>query len=267
MRAISVMNVFRERVAIRMMKFLLCTLILCIYLDVVSTLSMKNPKFDHRSSKGSLKHASVEVLQLSRRGMVGFVSSVCSSTVVLASSPKSAFANDKSRTQGYDIQHNRKEWRYMLSQTQYDILRNGQTERPYSSILEGEERQGIYSCAGCTTPLFESSAKFHSGTGWPSFATSLSGVEIEDVNPFQLGLAGAELRCKSCGGNLGDVFLDGFLFINTPAFVSGKRFCIDGSALVFNPIDGSETVLGDLSPPPKAKSPPGFLDPPKINPR
>ena len=205
---------------------------------------------------------------LSRGDMIGLASSAFSSALVLTSLPQSASANSKSRVDGYEIQHSDQEWRHMLSNIQYDVLRNGQTERPNSSILEAEERSGLYVCAGCSAPLFESSSKFHSGTGWPSFATSLSdGVEIEDVSPLQLGFVGAELRCKTCGGHLGDVFLDGFLFVNTPAFISGRRFCIDGSALVFNPSDGSGSVRGDLSPPEKSLSLPDFLSPPKIKPR
>jgi peptide-methionine (R)-S-oxide reductase len=129
--------------------------------------------------------------------------------------------NIKSRTAGYDVQHTEVEWSKMLSKQQYFILREGGTESPYSSILEGEERAGIYLCAGCQAPLFDAKEKFHSGTGWPSFASPLmsssdakvSNVEMEDVSTFQYQLAGAEVRCHTCGGHLGDVFADGFLFV------------------------------------------------------
>ena len=133
----------------------------------------------------------------------------------------------------------REEWSRLLSPTQYDILRLGKTERPFSSILEGEEQDGLYVCAGCNNPLFTSQAKFHSGTGWPSFASALRGVEIESTAPFKKTLIGAELRCNQCGGHLGDVFQDGFLFIGTPAFQTGERYCIDGAALMFLP-----TIVG-----------------------
>jgi peptide-methionine (R)-S-oxide reductase len=129
--------------------------------------------------------------------------------------------NIKSRTIGYDVQHTEVEWSNMLSKQQYFILREGGTESPYSSILEGEERAGLYICAACKTPLFDAKEKFHSGTGWPSFAsplmstsdTTVSNVEMEDVSTFQYQLAGAEVRCHTCGGHLGDVFADGFLFV------------------------------------------------------
>ena len=94
--------------------------------------------------------------------------------------------------------------------------------------------------------LFASGAKFESGTGWPSFATGLPNVEVE-ATPIEF-LSGAELRCARCGGHLGDRFLDGALFPGTPAFASGKRYCIDGSALVFYPADGGKPVLGEFDP-------------------
>ena len=161
--------------------------------------------------------------------------------------PATAKMGGRSRTEGYAIQHTEKEWSDMLTSTQYFILRNGGTESPYSSILEGEERDGTYVCAGCQSELFDAKQKFHSGTGWPSFAKGIGdNVEIEDVSKIQFQLAGAELRCHACGGHLGDVFADGYLFAGTPAMATGKRYCIDGAALVFAPADGGEKVRGDL---------------------
>lgn len=180
---------------------------------------------------------------------------------LVASSPKPALAggNSKSRTVGYEVQHTEAKWSSLLSPTQYFILRQGGTESPYSSILESEERQGIYTCAGCGTFLFDATQKFHSGTGWPSFANIVNdNVEREDVSRIQYQLAGAEVRCKTCGGHLGDVFADGFLFPGTPAIVTGQRYCIDGAALAFVPKDGRggiDIVMGDTPPPKGARSP------------
>ena len=120
-------------------------------------------------------------------------------------------------------------------------------------------------CAGCGSPLFASDQKFNSGTGWPSFAEVLPGVEVSAVGSLTMALLGAELRCGTCGGHLGDVFADGKAYLNTPAFASGKRHCIDGGALVFKPADGSADVYGDTPAP--AKEMPGFLSPPSITPR
>lgn len=160
-----------------------------------------------------------------------------------------AASNSKSRSEGYQVQKSDEEWRSLLTTRQYDILRNGGTERQYSSVLEAEERSGTYQCAGCGTPLFVSNAKFHSGTGWPSFASALpGGVEVEKVNILQAKMGGAELRCKTCGGHLGDVFQDGFIFVGTPAAQTGKRLCIDGAALIFKPSGDGAEVVGDQIP-------------------
>jgi peptide-methionine (R)-S-oxide reductase len=153
-------------------------------------------------------------------------------------------SSSRSRTEGYAVQKTEEEWKSLLTPRQYEILRNGGTERPYSSVLEGEKREGTFHCVACGTPLFESNVKFQSGTGWPSFASALPGVEIEKVNSIQLSLSGAELKCQTCGGHLGDVFNDGFLFVGTPAAKTGKRFCIDGAALVFKPANGGVDLVG-----------------------
>ena len=172
----------------------------------------------------------------------------------------------------YPVTYSDKEWMYMLSGAQYNILRRGGTERPFSSILESEKRAGTFVCAGCNTPLFASEAKFNSRTGWPSFASTIeNGAQTpKNTNAAMMVLAGAELKCKTCGGHLGDVFLDGKLFPGTVAFESGKRYCIDGTALIFQPSDeyNSEPLYGDLPPIPKKNvneiELPKFLQPPKI---
>lgn len=173
--------------------------------------------------------------------------SVAASTTTVEGSSN----NKRSRTQGYPVQKTDDEWRDLLTTRQYQILRKGGTERQFSSVLEDEERDGTYVCAGCWTALFSSADKFHSGTGWPSFAASIENhVEIESLNFVQRRLSGAELRCRTCGGHLGDVFLDGWIFTGTRAAETGKRFCIDGSALLFKPSDGfSDIVVGDTTPP------------------
>lgn len=175
-------------------------------------------------------------------------------------------ANSKSRTDGYSVQKTEDEWKSVLSPMQYFILREGGTERPGFSILEKEKRPGTYSCAGCGSALFSSADKFNSRTGWPSFSRGLDAVEVEDVSVLTASLGGAELRCATCGGHLGDVFSDGFLFPGTPAALTGKRFCIDGGALVFEPDEPFQLKLrGDSPAPPKAL--PSFLESPRIEPR
>lgn len=116
--------------------------------------------------------------------------------------PPSASANPstQSRTTGYKVQQTEAEWKEMLSPLQYNILRDGGTESPFTSILESEKREGTFVCAGCGTPLFASQDKFNSGTGWPSFARGLGdGVEVQQVNAIQKNLGGAELRYEDFG--------------------------------------------------------------------
>lgn len=134
------------------------------------------------------------------------VGSLLSGGAVLTPAPflssAAVAAGGKSRSEGYAFRRTEAEWSEMLTPTQFSILRNGGTEAPYSSILEGEGRPGTYVCAACPTPLFKAQEKFKSGTGWPSFAApvmsasdaSASNVEMEDVPKIQYQLAGAEVR-------------------------------------------------------------------------
>jgi peptide-methionine (R)-S-oxide reductase len=157
-----------------------------------------------------------------------------------------AWATKKDRAEGYKVQKSEAEWKAQLSPLQYNVLREGGTERPGWSVLETEKRAGTYECVACGTPLFESTTKFKSGTGWPSFADVLTGVEVEKVDPITANIAGAESRCATCGGHLGDLFRDGFLYQGTPAAETGKRYCIDGAALLFKPAAGGAAVRGDV---------------------
>jgi len=208
-----------------------------------------------------------------RRDFFQFVTTASGSLVALGRNPSAACAAETATAAAaaYPVVYSDKEWMYMLSGAQYNILRRGGTERPFSSILESEKRSGLFVCAGCQTPLFSSEAKFNSRTGWPSFATTLeNGAQTpSNTNKAMMVFAGAEVKCKSCGGHLGDVFLDGKLFPGTVAFDSGKRYCIDGTALIFNPSDlDSEPLYGDTPPIPKKSANeielPKFLQPPKI---
>ena len=119
------------------------------------------------------------------------------------------------------------EWRATLTPEQYRILREAGTERPFTSPLNKEHRRGRFLCAGCAQPLFTSSTKFDSGTGWPSFFRSVRGAVVtrEDRS---LGMKRTEVLCSRCGGHLGHVFRDG-------PKPTGLRYCINGLALSFQP--------------------------------
>ena len=118
-------------------------------------------------------------------------------------------------------------WRQALTPEQYKVLRREGTERPFTSPLNDEKRKGTFVCAGCGQPLFTSDMKFDSGTGWPSFFTTLPGA-LETKLDFKLILPRTEYHCTGCGGHHGHVFDDG-------PQPTGKRFCNNGVALRFVP--------------------------------
>ena len=121
------------------------------------------------------------------------------------------------------------EWRQLLSDAQYEVLRQEGTERPGSSPLNGEKRTGEYVCAGCGQPLFRSDTKYESGTGWPSFFDFIDGA-IETKTDYKLIWPRTEYHCARCGGHQGHVFKDG-------PEPTGLRYCNNGVALRFEPAE------------------------------
>lgn len=120
------------------------------------------------------------------------------------------------------------EWRDRLTEPlAYDVLRRESTERPFTSALNDEKRAGVFVCAGCDLPVFTSQMKFDSGTGWPSFFTSIPD-SLETKKDFKLIFPRTEYHCSRCGGHHGHVFNDG------PA-PTGERWCNNGVALRFVP--------------------------------
>jgi peptide-methionine (R)-S-oxide reductase len=121
------------------------------------------------------------------------------------------------------------EWRSILSPEQYAVLREEDTERPGTSPLLSEKREGIFHCAGCDLELYSSRNKYDSGTGWPSFWDSLpNAIGTRQDNSFFM--ARTECHCRRCGGHLGHIFDDG-----PPP--TGLRHCINGVSLTFRPAD------------------------------
>lgn len=118
-------------------------------------------------------------------------------------------------------------WRKFLSPQAYQVLFEEETERPSSSALNYENRDGIFICAACYLPLFESAYKYHSGTGWPSFTQPIAG-HIETKRDFKMIIPRTEYHCARCGGHQGHVFSDG-----PPP--RGERWCNNGVALKFIP--------------------------------
>lgn len=130
-------------------------------------------------------------------------------------------------TKPYPVTRSDEEWRRLLTPEQYEVMRNHATERPGSCALLHEHRPGRFTCAGCGSPLFESTLKFESGTGWPSFNDPLPG-SVETETDRSYGMVRTEVHCATCGSHLGHVFPDG-----PPP--TGQRYCINGVALNFEP--------------------------------
>jgi len=120
------------------------------------------------------------------------------------------------------------DWKKALSPEQYRVLRQHGTEPAGSSPLNREKRAGIYHCAGCGAELFDSSTKYESGSGWPSFYAPRAEDAVATSTDRTLGMTRIEVHCAKCGGHLGHVFPDG-------PEPTGQRFCMNGTALAFEP--------------------------------
>lgn len=127
----------------------------------------------------------------------------------------------------FEITRTEDEWRALLTSEQFAILREESTERPFTSPLNDEKREGIFACAGCDLPLYESKTKYDSGTGWPSFYQPIENAvgTKEDRKLFSVR---TEVHCRRCGGHQGHVFNDG-------PKPTGLRYCMNGGAMVFHP--------------------------------
>jgi peptide-methionine (R)-S-oxide reductase len=123
------------------------------------------------------------------------------------------------------IATNDAEWRQRLSPEQYAVLRHAGTERPFTGEYVDTDDDGLYRCAACGNPLFDSSTKFHSGTGWPSFTEALSPNAVELIEDRSHGMVRTEARCGRCHSHLGHVFDDG------PRAAGGQRWCMNSCAL------------------------------------
>jgi peptide-methionine (R)-S-oxide reductase len=119
------------------------------------------------------------------------------------------------------------EWRSLLTPEQFRVLREHGTERAGTSPLNYEKRTGVYHCAACGQPLFESSTKYESGSGWPSFFRPLPDA-VSTTTDTSHGMTRVEVHCHNCGGHLGHVFNDG-------PQPTGQRYCMNGLSLKFEP--------------------------------
>ena len=124
------------------------------------------------------------------------------------------------------IKKTEEEWRKILSSKQYHVLREKETERPFTGTLLNNKKQGMYVCGACGNPLFSSDTKFDSGSGWPSFWDVISRNSVQLKPDSSHGMNRVEVLCNRCGSHLGHLFDDG-------PKPTGQRYCINSLSLDF----------------------------------
>ena len=129
----------------------------------------------------------------------------------------------------YQVSKSDEEWRASLQPQEFAVLRQAATERPWSGALLDEHRDGLFRCRACDAPLFRSTTKFDSGSGWPSFFEPVSPDAVQLKQDKAWGMVRTEVLCATCGSHLGHLFDD------APQTPTGDRYCMNSVSLQFDP--------------------------------
>lgn len=148
--------------------------------------------------------------------------------VISVSSCAQERADNQLENHTFEVSKTEDEWKEILSPKAFEVLREKGTERAFSGVFNKHQADGMYVCAGCQNPLFDSKTKFDSGTGWPSFYDVIGTNNVVDEKDFSHGWVRTEVLCGKCGGHLGHVFDDG-------PKPTGLRYCINSVSLDFVP--------------------------------
>jgi methionine-R-sulfoxide reductase len=145
-------------------------------------------------------------------------------TAILTWKDVLALAKNGNKKPDRRVEKSDAEWKSILTEEQYYVMRKKGTERPFSTEMCSRFEPGIYACAGCGTPLFDSATKYQSGTGWPSFSLPLKDNIVSYIMDNTFGMTRVETVCSTCDAHLGHVFPDG-------PEPSGLRYCINAASL------------------------------------